>query len=425
MKFPLFQRFQTIARQRQLPFYGWAIAFTAMLVAFTSGPGQSYVFSVFVDSILRDTGLSRTELSALYAVGTGVSAAMALIVSRMVDRFGPRRMLIAIALAFGSACFGMAAVSGPLGVLAGFAALRALGQGSLPVTGTLLTVQWFIRYRGRAMAIVGLGFAASNAIFPPVARILIDTFGWRPAYQILGVAIWLLIIPITLLIVRNTPEEMGLHPDGLAQPSEQEHDQTQPDARTKRRAVWRTRQFWLLALPMTAGPFTVTGLVFHQASIFAERGLSPDIAAGVFVAFAAASALMTPLAGFVIERIGPRHMLFINLFILFAALLLLQFIASPLSATLYALLLGGAGGSQSVVGGVIWAHYYGRQGVGAVQGTAALVTISAAALAPLPLAALYQWSGNYTFGLAMLAGIPILCAAILLTARPTVAGARA
>lgn len=376
--------------QRVRPFYGWAIAITAMVTAFASGPGQSYVFSVFIDSILRDTGMSRTELSALYAVGTAVSAAMAFAVSRLVDRYGARIMLAAIAGAFGAACFGMSAVTGSLTVLLGFAALRALGQGSLPVTATLVTVQWFTRYRGRAMAIVSLGFAASNALFPPITRSLIDNFGWRSAYQILGVVIWLLLIPLAIFVVRDRPEQMGLHPDGLPPDETSKASAAAVGSTQEKPRVWRSPFFWLLALPMTAGPFVVTALVFHQASIFAEHSLSPEVAASVFIAFAAASAAMTPITGFLVERIPARLMMYANLGLLLAGCLLGLAITSPLSATIYAILLGSAGGIQSVVGGVIWADAYGRDAVAPAQGAAALVTISASALAPLPLAALQQ-----------------------------------
>lgn len=391
----------------------------ALIAAFASGPGQSYVFSVFVDSILADTGVSRTQLSALYAIGTGVSAITALLVSRLVDRFGPRVMLAVIALAFGGACFGMAGAAGAASLLFGFATLRALGQGSLPITATLLTAQWFVRYRGRAIAFVSMGFALSNALFPPIAQFLIASFGWRDAYRALGVGVWLLIIPAALLVVRNRPEMIGLHPDGLPAPPDGAHDRPAQLSAGVSRAVWRTRGFWVLALPLTASPFIITALVFHQASIFAERGLSPDVAAGVFVAFAVAAAIMTVLVGFLIERVEPRTVLFVNLALLLIAVLELPFVTTPLAAVLYTLTLGSVAGTQSVIGGVIWAHYYGRTGLGAVQGTAATITISAAALGPLPLAALQGITGTYTLGLLTLAGLPVLSAIILACYRPS------
>jgi MFS family permease len=403
------------------PFYGWAVAVVALIAAFASGPGQSYVFSVFVDSILADTGVSRTQLSALYAIGTGVSAITALVVSRLVDRFGSRVMLAVIALAFGGACFGMAGAIGALTLLFGFAALRALGQGSLPITATLLTAQWFARYRGRAMAFVSMGFALSNALFPPIAQFLIASLGWRNAYRALGVGVWLLIIPAALLVVRNRPEVLGLHPDGLPAPPDGAHDRPIQTHAAALQAAWRTRRFWLLALPLTASPFIITALVFHQVSIFAERGLSPDVAAGVFVAFAAAAAVMTVLIGFLIERVEPRTILFANLALLLIAMLELQVVTTPVAAVLYTLTLGSVAGTQSVIGGVIWAHYYGRIGLGAVQGTAATVTISAAAQGPLPLATLQELTGAYTVGLLVLAALPILCAGVLAFFRPSTA----
>lgn len=201
-----------------MPFYGWVVTLVATLVTFASGPGQSYVFAVFVDPIIDDTGLSRTFVSTLYAVGTGFSAAMIMVVSRLVDRFGARIMLVVIAGLTGIACIGMSAVYGPIGLLLGFAALRALGQGSLPITSVILVAQWFVRYRGRAMSILAIGFAASNAAFPPFARFMIEEIGWRGAYVTLGIIVWALIIPATILFVRNQPEDMGLHPDGAYEP---------------------------------------------------------------------------------------------------------------------------------------------------------------------------------------------------------------
>ncbi len=81
-------------RSHAVPFHGWATVAVGAVVTFCSGPGQSYVFSVFLDPILADTGISRTRLSALYAVGTGVSAIMVAVVGRLVNRLGARVMLV-------------------------------------------------------------------------------------------------------------------------------------------------------------------------------------------------------------------------------------------------------------------------------------------------------------------------------------------
>ena len=64
-------------------FYGWFVVGAAAVVIFSSGPGQSYVFSVFIDSIIEDTGLSRTGISVLYLASTLVSAVLVTFVSRL------------------------------------------------------------------------------------------------------------------------------------------------------------------------------------------------------------------------------------------------------------------------------------------------------------------------------------------------------
>jgi MFS family permease len=412
------QLFQQRWRHMRLPFYGWAIAATALIAVFASAPGQSYGFSVFIDSILAATGLSRTQLSALYALGTGVSAITTVVVGRMADRWGTRIVLAIVGLAFGSACFLMAIAYGPLTVLLGFAALRALGQGSLAILATLLIAQWFVRYRGRAMALVQLGGAASNAVFPLLANALIITIDWRNAYRVLGIVVWALILPAAILVVRNRPEDVGLHPDGLPQPAEAPQVQGQPVLPPAHSRVWRTSRFWLLALPTTAGPFIMTALIFHQASIFASHGLPSTIAASIFVPMAVASALTSAITGMLIERLGPKIMLFATLALLLIALIEIQFVWTPLGAIVYALILGAAGGTQGVTMGVIWAHYYRRIGLGGIQGAASLVTISASALAPLPLAALQDSSGGYTLALGVFMLVPLLCGAILTRFRP-------
>ncbi len=392
---------------REGPFYGWAVVLVAAIATFCSGPGQSFVFSVFVDPILADTGISRVGLSTLYAFGTAVSAGMVVLVARLADRFGARVMLAVIALALGAACFGMSATAGPISLFLGFAALRALGQGSLPVTATVLTAQWFVKKRGRAVAVVVLGLAASNAVLPPATQALISSLGWRGAYVALGIMVWVLLIPAAILVVRNRPEEVGLHPDGAEGPAE-EPDGESPGERGFLRVV-ASPDFWFLAASLAAVPFVVTALVFHQISILDAQGLTPGAAAGVFVPFAAASAAATALSAALAERLGPKGVLIISLGLLLLAVVGLQFVSTLPTAIVYSAALGAAAGTQGVVAGMIWAHYYGRVGLGRVQGPATMVMISSAALAPLPLAAFRQLSGDYSLGLLIMASIPVAC----------------
>lgn len=399
-------------------FYGWVIVITAALVAFSSGPGQSFVFSIFVDSMIEDTGFSRSTISGLYAVSTGLSALMVVVVSRLADRWGARLNLILVGFAFGAACFGMAFAAGLIAFYISFAGLRALGQGSLAINATLLVNQWFVTRRGRAIALMGLGFPLSNAVLPPLSRFLIDAYSWREAYALLGVLVIVLIVPAAVFLIRNRPEDVGLYPDGADHPPLIEQTAAFSPAAAASRPVMRSLAFWMLAAPLATPGLVVTALVFHQTSIFAEHGLSATLAAAVFVVFAVSSASTSLVMGFVVERTGPVRLFVFAMGALFAVCALALVIDSAWLAVLYVAAMGVAGGSQRIVQGVIWAHYYGRFGLGRVQGAAMMAGITGAAVGPLPLALFRDLTGSYSVGVTVLAALPLISIATVLLGRP-------
>lgn len=406
-----------VGQRLKKPFYGWAIVAVGALLMFSSGPGQSFVFSVFLDSIIEDTGFSRTHITSLYAVGTGFSAAMVMIVSRLADQHGPRLMVVVAALFLGVSCFGMAFATGAIAFFLAFAALRSLGQGSMAINATLVTAQWFVRRRGRAMAFMSLGATAGSAVLPPVCRALIDSYGWRETYMALGVMVWMLVIPAVLLFLRNTPEEMGLHPDGASQPPAEEQFRAPKSEVRDTRKVFSSPRFWMLALPLAFPSVLSTALIFHQTSIVVERGLSPAVGAGIFVPFAASSVVGLILAGHVADRVGPRALFIGNMAVLLIAVGLVLVVSSPMLAVIYSVVLGGANGMNRVVNGVTMAHFYGRHGLGRIQGSAMMVLITASAIGPLPMAALQGLTGTFFVGILVMGVLPICGAVLMLLAR--------
>ena len=406
-------------RNRPRPFYGWAIIGIGALVGFSSGPGQSYIFGVFLDSLIEDTGLSRIAISSLYAIGTGLSAAMVFTVSRLADKYGARTTLIGAATGLGLACLAMSQATGALMVFLAFSALRALGQGSMTINATLLAAQWFVRRRGRAMAIMGLGFPISVAVLPTITRFLIDTIGWREAYAVLGIMVWVLVLPGAFFIIRNKPEDIGLHPDGADHPPLGEP--VVPglaEGGRDTRPVLTSARFWLLAIPLASTSLVATGLIFHQTGIIAERGMSAGVAAGIFVPYAVASAGISLLAGDAADRFGPKAIFVISQLLLLAAMATTLVMGSPATAAIYGILVGSASGISRIVGAVTWAHFYGREGLGRVQGSATMVGITASALGPMPLAWLEQTFNGFGPGIVIMGILPILAMIAVVLAKP-------
>ena len=192
-------------------FYGWVILAVAALGIFVSGPGQSHTFSVFLVHIQADLGLSATTVSSAYAFATLVAAFGLPWMGRLLDRIGPRRMLLGVSLLLGLACAAFGAAAGFLWLAVGFAALRFLGQGSLMLTSSNMISHWFDRKRGFALGLMAMGFSASMAVHPPLSQWLIDTVGWREAWVWLGVSTWVLMMPPVLFLVHNRPEDLFLH----------------------------------------------------------------------------------------------------------------------------------------------------------------------------------------------------------------------
>lgn len=415
-------------RRRGRPFYGWAMVVVGALIAFSSGPGQSFIFSVFIDSMIEDTGFSRATISGLYTLSTGLSAAMVMVVSRLADRVGVRVVLVVVGVLLTGACFGMAGAGSFVTFFASFSALRALGQGSLTINATLLVNQWFVARRGQALALMGLGFPLSNAVLPPLCRVLIDSIGWRETYAVLGVIVFVLVVPPAILLVRNRPEDVGRFPDGADHPppSEQAADAagasgdeaSAPEPERDRRRVLTSLTFWLLAAPLATPGLVMTALIFHQTSVFAEHGLSATLAAAVFPIIALSSALTSLVAGFVVDRTGPVRLFIGSMVGMLAVMGMALVINSAWQAIVYAAGVGVVGGSLQIVGGVIWAHYYGRRGLGRVQGSAMMIMITGAAVGPLPLALFRDATDSYAVGIVVMMVLPVLSIASVIAARP-------
>jgi MFS family permease len=382
----------------------------AALVAFASGPGQSYGFSVFIDPLIEDTGFSRTEISGLYAIGTGLSALMVFLVGRLADRYGARIMLLFAATGLGLACFGMAFAVGPIAFFFAFAALRALGQGSLPVNGTLLVAQWFVRYRGRAMAIMGIGGALSNAAFPTISQQLINMFGWRETYMILGVFVWVLILPLAIFVVRNRPEDRGEYPDGADELPEAERKAAQSSAPPESAGALRTPFFWVTSLSIGVPSMVGTAYVFHQISILTDFGLSAGLAAGLFIPFAITATGASFLGGYLVDRYNPIRIYTLNSGLFIIATIVLVLISEPILGFIYAGLMGLFQGVQMIIMNTTWAYFYGRRGLGSVQGAGSMTNIAYSAIGPLPLAALYGYFGDFRPAILILGALIIVSA---------------
>ena len=401
-------------------FFGWPMVAAGALIFFASGPGQSHTFGVFLTYLVRDLGLSHTEVSFAYGAATLAAAFGLPFAGRRIDRRGVRPVLTVVALLLGSAAIAFGFVNGLVILALGFAAVRYLGQGCLMLGASNLVSQWFERRRGFALSLTSLGFSASVALHPPFAQWLIDTVGWREAWTWLGISTWALLLPV-LWFVRSRPEDVGLRPDGEpAAPLNAAPDGSAPaPARpvppavaglTLKQAV-RTSAFWIVAFGLALLALLATGLFFHQVAIFAHRGLDAQVATRVFALTAIVAVVSAPVLGRIMDW-APSHLVFAGAQLLMAAALTaLHLVGDVPTAIGYAVVFGVANAAIHVNVTYLWADYFGRRHLGSIQGTGQTILIVGASLGPLPFSLSLDLAGDYAAALTGSITVSALAAA--------------
>ena len=384
----------------------------ASLGIFVSGPGQSHTFSVFVGPISQDLGISSASLATAYGAATLVAAFLLPQTGRLVDRFGVRAAMLVITGLLGIACMLFGAAANVLWLAVGFAMLRFFGQGSLMLGSANLVSQWFAKQRGFAMGLMALGFGVSMAIHPPLGQWLIEQYGWRQAWGILGFLTWLLFLPPLLFLVFDKPEDVGLRPDG-----EQPQDQSKTDSNESEDIpgltlgeALRTVSFYVVSIGWFSIAMLVTTLHFWQVAVMTRQGVGAETAAQVFTISAIAMACAMPLVGKALDTYRTRYVFAAGLTITALSLICVTLTTDAVSAALYAVLFGLNNAFSMTMFGYLWPRYFGRKHLGSIQGTGQMIGVIGASLGPLPVGWAFDAVDDATWTLRLLALLPLACA---------------
>ena len=405
--------------QRYFP--GWTMLGISAAAHFMSAPGQSYSVAAFKEPMREALSVSETDYSLAYGFATIISGLLLPFVGWAVDRLGARKLLPMLAFLLGGACLCMSHADGLVGVYVGFGLIRPLGQGALALVATWLVGEWFEVHRGFATSIAGMGGALSVMTIPLLNNWVISEYGWRSGWVVLGLLVWGVLVLPSMIFVRDRPEDLGLHPDGLEPP---EGNESLDENGDRKIAGWPLSRvigdvtFWkLLAVPATSG-MVGTGLIFHQVSLLGSRDVPASWALGLISLQALVATLAALGAGWLTDRLPNRYLLGGAMVMLSAATLLVLVLPVPELALVYAVMLGLHGSIMRSTGTVVWLNYYGRAHQGAVRGVAFSVMILAAAIGPLPFALAIDRVGSYNIALLAFVAVPLFAGAVVVTAKP-------
>ena len=403
---------------------------------FMTAPGQTTGVSVFIDPMIDGLGLTRSQVSTAYMIGTLSAALMQPLFGRLFDRKGPRRSTLLIGAVFGFVLIAMAGVTGFVTLVLGFFGIRALGQGGLSVVAGTTPALWFDRRRGIAIASSTAIGSVGNSMVPLITAAVIAVVGWRATWLVYAAAVWIVVLSIGRWGLINSPGAVGQHLDGIPPRrdvvAEQRPADTRDDLRDEvasasspmtaapdgdpdtpgglagktghaatvgtgftRAEAMRTPIFWAVTGAVATGGLTTTALTFHQISILGEQGLTTIEAATNFVPQTVAALIATLAFGTLIDRVRQRYLLVFTMALIATAMVGVRFVAPGVLALLYGLVLGAGQGAMRSIGGASYAKLFGTRAAGEIRGVAKMISSGASAFGPVALALGFALTGSY------------------------------
>ena len=405
--------------QRRI-FYGWYILGVILLTGLFAGPTSQVFIGILVDPISQDTGWSPTSIAGAVTVGGVLAGVGAPFVGLLADRYNPRVLMTFGVVLMGASFFLIASAPSVWVLVAGYAIARGIAQNMIAgVVPRVVVVNWFRRMRGRAIGLVGTAHPVGTFVLGPVALLIIGTgLGWRGVWVIFGIAVIVLLVLPNALVIRRTPEEMGLLPDGDDVTEAGGQAALEASAReaaqswTFREAI-RTPSFTLIIVSIVLTNYGGGGLPFHMPQYYGEEGFAVEIGVAAVSMFAISGAFANTLWGFLAERISERLLGVFTMLMGTALALGFQFVAHPAVAVGYGILLGIAARGEGSILMILIANYYGRRSYGAISGLVQTALLVGLALGPFIMSVIRESTGSY-LAVFYSAAVTFTIAAVLL-----------
>jgi MFS family permease len=400
-------------------FSGWRIVAFAAVAFGMTGPGQTAGVSVFVDPMMAALELSRSQVSTAYLVGTLAGAVAMPRLGRAIDDHGARIAMAVVGGLFGVVLAAMAGVVGLVTLVLGFTGIRMLGQGGLSLVATTAVAPWFARRRGIAIGVTTAVGSALLSLIPLGSAAVITRVGWRGAWLVLAVAVWVIVLPIALRGLIDRPADVGQQVDGDPAPGPEStsagHGASRAPAYT-RRAALRTPMFWAVAGAVAATGMIGTGLAFHQIDLLGEQGLTPVEAAANFLPQTVAALTTTLGVGAMVDRVASRWVLLMSMLLLAGAMVAVPFLSPGWTAIGYGMVVGAAGSSARALEAASFPKLFGLRHLGSIRGVVTAISVASTAFGPVALSLGRDLTGSYVQVLLVLLVIPVAVALLGLLA---------
>jgi MFS family permease len=411
-------------------FYGWMIVAVGFLAHIASAFSISSTLSVFLKPLSSDLGVSRGVFSLIRSGEVLIGAVAAPLVGTLIDRHGGKWLMAAGGVVSGIGFLLLGQARDFWQFLLFRWLLISPGDSLMGQMVVNVSIsRWFVRMRGRALALAGMGHGLAKVAMPLLAASLIAYAGWRGAWAVFGLLTLGFVVGPALLFMRRRPEDMGLLPDGR---SRDEHDSGAAankvgfararsaiaDVAWSRSEALRTPAFWLIVTTFGVAHVGVSGLNLHVFSFVSDQG-HPAMVAALVMSTIALMQFSTPIVwGLLAERSDIGRLIMAKFLIQAAGILLA--LSSPGVLSLYAgfFLYGIGMGGTSILAEMIWANYFGRISLGKIRGMGALLTHAFSVGGPPFFGFLFDSTHSYFLSFSIFIGLLIVSAILSLFLRP-------
>lgn len=358
-----------------------------------------------------------------------VSGILSPLLGAQLDKRSVRSMMLTGALFLGTGLICLSFIQAVWQFIFIFAVFFSFSMFSLgsPTSSTLVT-RWFHRYRGRALGMSALGMSLGGFVLPIITQLLIEDFGWRMAFLMLGLLVLLFTFPILLLLIKNSPADKGLLIDGdVGETKNVEASSAVTDTATatvnqvhySTAALLRQRSFWLMGVAVGLS-FSIYSAMTTNFALFAiGQGVEPIKAAQLVSLIALCGMLGKILFGYAADKVSLKFGLWGAQLLMVACLLLLIQSSTRSYQTMMvaAVALGLAAGGLAPVLGAMLAKVFGTANYGRVMGNMNLLAMCFILTGPIGAGKIFDMTGSYIPAFQLYVGILALAAVILIPLR--------
>jgi MFS family permease len=324
-------------------YYGWRMVAASAAVRLLGAGLHSYGFTVFFLPLSQELNLSRTATSFAFSLARAEGAIEGPIVGHLLSRYGPRPVMIAAVSLMGVGYLILSQIHSYVAFLIVYTGLISLTHsGGFMHAPMTLTNTWFIRWRARAMTLNSAAYGLGGVLIAPLLSMIVLNWGWRWGAAAAGLTFLLIGLPLCMMI-RNSPEEIGLLPDGDEQPNAEDvklssisNSASETDV-TASQAI-RSFAFWALVFGAAVRNASYHAISTHFIPLMIWKGMSQQQATLLLSSFAFLGFTSTLLFGWLADSLNKPRMVSLILFTAGASILLPIFFSSMAMLWLFTLL---------------------------------------------------------------------------------------